>query len=80
MMPATTIRAVAVVLLIAPALPAQEKIDFVRDVQPSLKANCIGCDGPSQQMAGLRLDQRSSAMKAGTRRIVPGVALTALST
>src|SRR5215467_2467795 len=50
----------------------QDRIDFAHDVQPIFKANCLGCHGPSQQMAGMRLDQRSSAMKAGTRRIVPG--------
>lgn len=46
--------------------------DFGRDVQPILKEHCIGCHGPSQQMNGLRLDQRSSAIKVGTRRVVPG--------
>src|SRR5437667_6308061 len=49
-----------------------QKIDFGRDVLPIFRQNCIGCHGPSQQINALRLDQRSSAMKGGTRRIVPG--------
>ena len=48
------------------------QVDFARDVQPLFKQYCIGCHGPSQQMNGLRLDQRSSALKTGARRLVPG--------
>jgi ankyrin repeat protein len=48
------------------------RIDFGRDVLPILRQNCIGCHGPVQQINGLRLDQRSSVMKPGQRRIVPG--------
>src|SRR5215469_10716133 len=50
---------------------AQSKIDFARDVQPIFKAQCYGCHGPSQQNGALRLDQRSSLLKIGARRIVP---------
>lgn len=49
-----------------------EKVDFGRDVLPIFRQNCIGCHGSSQQINGLRLDRRSSAMKGGTRRVVPG--------
>jgi len=50
----------------------QTPVDFARDVRPIFTTNCIGCHGPSQQAGGLRLDQRSSAMAPGSRRIVPG--------
>ena len=49
---------------------APAKIDFSRDVQPILRQNCYGCHGPSQQMGGMRLDRRSSAL--GRRRVTPG--------
>jgi ankyrin repeat protein len=50
---------------------APAKVDYATDIQPLLKQNCVGCHGPLKQNGGLRLDQRSSAMKAGSRRIVP---------
>ncbi|MFN7925546.1 MAG: PSD1 and planctomycete cytochrome C domain-containing protein [Bryobacteraceae bacterium] len=46
--------------------------DPARDVQALFKAKCTGCHGAAMQQAGLRLDQRASAMKA----IVPGSAST----
>lgn len=48
------------------------KVDFGRDVLPLFRQNCIGCHGPAQQMNGLRLDRRSSALKPGARRVTPG--------
>jgi ankyrin repeat protein len=62
------------IFIIGGALSAQTpaKIDFGRDVQPIFRQNCVGCHGPSQQMNGLRLDQRSSVFKNGLRRVVPG--------
>lgn len=49
------------------------KIDFARDVQPILRANCVGCHGPTQQMNGLRLDRRRDAMRGGTMTAIsPG--------
>jgi ankyrin repeat protein len=54
--------------LIAQAPPA--KVDFSRDVQPLLKANCIGCHGPSQQMNNFRLDRRRDAMRGGTMTMI----------
>lgn len=38
------------------------KVDFRRDIRPIFQEHCIGCHGPSQQMGGMRLDRRSSAM------------------
>jgi ankyrin repeat protein len=48
------------------------KVDFSRDVLPIFRQQCGDCHGPAKQRAGMRLDRRSSAMKAFTRRIVPG--------
>jgi hypothetical protein len=48
------------------------KIDFARDVLPLFRQNCISCHGPAQQTNGLRLDRKSSVMKFGLRRVVPG--------
>ena len=56
-------------------LPAQtgSKVDFGRDLQPLFQQHCIECHGPSQQMGGMRLDRRRSAMgiRGGTT-IGPG--------
>jgi len=48
------------------------KVDFARDVQPIFRQNCIGCHGPTKQNNGLRLDRKSSVMKPGSRRVMPG--------
>jgi ankyrin repeat protein len=63
----------ALVLSSAPAW-AQDPtaVDFERDVQPLLKQHCVGCHGPTQQMSGLRLDRRSSAIRTGTQIVTPG--------
>src|SRR5215469_13500319 len=49
----------------ADALPpaAKTPVDFARDVEPLLRARCQLCHGPQQQMKGLRLDQKASAMQ-----------------
>lgn len=54
-------------------LPAQTsaKIEFGKDVLPILRQNCMPCHGPTQQINGLRLDRKSSAL-SGRRRILPG--------
>lgn len=65
--------AAAGLCLLAPAFAqAPAKVDFGKDVLPILRQNCVGCHGPSQQTAGLRLDRRSSVFKDGMRRVVPG--------
>src|SRR5262245_6485232 len=48
------------------------KVDFVRDIQPLLRQRCVGCHGPTQQMAGLRLDRRRDAMRGSTFGTVIG--------
>src|SRR5260221_10433332 len=46
------------------------KIDFRRDVQPLLKAHCIGCHGPAQQMSNFRLDRRRDALRGGAIAVI----------
>src|SRR5919109_126916 len=41
------------------------KVDFAKDIQPIFAENCYGCHGPKKQEAGLRLDQKSVALKGG---------------
>src|SRR5215469_18241818 len=54
----------ACLLWSADALPpaAKTPVDFARDVEPLLRARCSLCHGAQQQMKGLRLDQKASAM------------------
>ncbi|MFI5346250.1 MAG: c-type cytochrome domain-containing protein [Elusimicrobiota bacterium] len=60
--------------------PNDKKIDFAADVQPILKASCVKCHGldpekpKKKPAAGLRLDDKSLAMKGGKtgRDIIPG--------
>ncbi len=54
------------------AAAANQHVDFAQDIQPLLRQNCVGCHGPNKQQGGMRLDRKSSAMKAGSRRITPG--------
>ncbi len=58
------------IFCVAALAQAPGKVDFNGDVQPILRQNCVGCHGPMKQNGGLRLDRRSSVLKA--RRIVPG--------
>lgn len=50
----------------------QPRIEFARDIQPLLQARCYACHGPEQQMGGMRLDRRSSALSPERRRLRPG--------
>jgi ankyrin repeat protein len=54
--------------------PAGTRIDFTRDVNPILRAECHACHGSSQQKAGLRLDHRAAALRGGDSGpvILPG--------
>jgi len=44
-------------------------VDFARDIEPILRTSCIGCHGPGKQMAGLRLDEKSSVID---KVVLPG--------
>src|SRR5262249_56508049 len=53
------------------------RVGFNRDVRPILSDKCFACHGPDQnkRKAGLRLDQRDSALaelRSGNRAVVPG--------
>src|SRR5439155_377904 len=43
----------------------QTSVEFLRDVEPIFHKNCYACHGPSQQMNGLRFDQKEAAFKGG---------------
>jgi ankyrin repeat protein len=51
-------------------------VDYARDVQPLLRANCYGCHGPALQNGNFRVDRRRDVMPnrvgANGARIVPG--------
>ncbi|MBK5291648.1 MAG: ankyrin repeat domain-containing protein [Acidobacteriia bacterium] len=57
--------------------PAQQKIDFDRDVWPVLESKCFSCHGAEKQLAGLRLDRRQLALRGGDygKVILPGKSL-----
>jgi Planctomycete cytochrome C/Ankyrin repeats (many copies) len=53
-----------------------ERVDFARDVQPLLRANCYGCHSAALASGNFRLDRRRDSMPnrvgANGARIVPG--------
>ena len=59
-------------LVVTPAAPAAA--DFASDIEPIFHKRCYGCHGPSQQMNGLRLDQKDAALEGGYSgaAILPG--------
>jgi mono/diheme cytochrome c family protein len=61
----------------APAVRADAKVDFNREIRPLLTSKCGQCHGPDDKArkAGLRLDVRERAtkpLKSGETAIVPG--------
>ena len=52
-----------------PNASAQQKVDFVRDIQPIFAASCAGCHGEKKQSGGLRLDSKAIAL---AKAIKPG--------
>src|SRR4051812_3944546 len=60
---AITIFLGAVLTAMAENNPAsQPRSDFERDVQPILASKCVRCHGPQTAEAGLRLDNRKTAI------------------
>lgn len=66
--------AIAGLLVAAEPLAKNQRVDFVRDIQPILAKNCQGCHGPEKQKGGLRLDSSKAARLGGDTgpAIVPG--------
>ena len=62
------------------AAHAVAEVDYVRDIKPLLKAECVKCHGRSTQKAGLRLDTAAHALRGGERgpAVTPGHAETSL--
>ncbi len=63
--------------LLAAAPKATTSIDYNRQIRPIFSENCYACHGPDEnkRMAGLRLDQKESALEkltSGRVAIVPG--------
>ena len=55
--------------------PAQQPVDFDRDIRPILETTCLRCHGPLKPKSHFRLDNRESALHGGdnnTNDIVPG--------
>src|ERR1700749_2215475 len=60
-------------LVSAGLLPAQNsRVDFVRDVKPILRQNCVTFHSGTEPASGLRLDRKSAVF--GRRGVVPGSA------
>ena len=43
----------------------QDRIDFLRDIQPIFSNHCYSCHGPEKQTRGLRLDAKQAVFKGG---------------
>jgi ankyrin repeat protein len=71
-----TVAGVAVALAGQPSAQSPPRIDFARDVQPLLRANCYGCHNATLASGNFRLDRRRDSMPnrvgANGARIVPG--------
>jgi hypothetical protein len=55
--------------------PANQTVDFTRDIQPIFQNSCLRCHGPEKPKSHFRLDSRASALAGGnnnTNDIVPG--------
>ena len=65
---------VAAALACAGALPAEEQIDFVRDIQPILSTHCYECHADTEVEGGIRWDQKSALLggDSGEVTVVPG--------
>lgn len=50
---------------LALTVPASAAVDFAREIEPIFHQRCYLCHGSEQQMSGLRLDRRETALKGG---------------
>ena len=58
----------------APPPTNVSKVDYLKDIQPTLEKSCYSCHGAAAQMSGLRLDTRTALLAGGTngKIVVPG--------
>src|SRR5258707_9195279 len=51
--------------IVVPALSAEPKVDFAREIRPLLAKKCFACHGPDEEHreGGLRLDMQEGATK-----------------
>ncbi len=45
--------------------PASRTVEYQKDIQPIFSSSCYTCHGPTMQMNGLRLDNRTGALDGG---------------
>ncbi|NDD40637.1 MAG: hypothetical protein EB082_19880, partial [Verrucomicrobia bacterium] len=55
----------AVWLALLAGTQAAERVDYMKDIKPLLRAHCYSCHGGLQQKSGLRLDTVALALKGG---------------
>jgi len=62
------------ILSLAVEVPAAERVDFVRDIQPLLSTHCYACHAETEVEGGIRWDQKSALMggDSGEVTVVPG--------
>lgn len=53
------------VVQLGAAVPSQDAVDFVRDVEPILRQRCLDCHGPDRQEGKFRVDRRSTLLAGG---------------
>src|SRR5262245_21063647 len=74
--PLAVVASLAAALSGDPSAQAPARVDFARDVQPLLRANCYSCHGATLQSGNFRLDRRRDSMPnrvgANNARVVPG--------
>ena len=46
-------------------MPAADKVDFARDIQPIFASRCYECHGERKQKSGFRLDDRAVVLRGG---------------
>jgi hypothetical protein len=70
----SVIAAVSFLGLTPSVFPADERVDFRRDVMPILSENCFTCHGPDARArkGNLRLDVKEGALRSDDPIIVPG--------
>jgi len=61
-LPAAALATMVTALSRPTSAQAPAAVDFARDVQPLLRANCYGCHGEALQNGNFRLDRRRDSM------------------